>query len=86
MNDQLLVAFLNEYTEVFLVDLEADTVEEIHAQVRDDLLRVPFWPGSCFTQVNRVYREAAVDPDYWIWHEQNTTIADFRRVLRKRPS
>ena len=86
LNDQLLVAFLNEYTEVFLVDLEADTVEEIHAQVRDDLLRVPFWPGSCFTQVNRVYREAAVDPDYWIWHEQNTTIADFRRVLRKRPS
>ena len=86
LNDQLLVAFLNEYTEVFLVDLEADTVEEIHAQVRDDLFKIPFPAGTCFTAVNRAYREMAVDPDYWIWHEQNTTISDFRRVLRDRPA
>ena len=86
LNDQLLVAFLNEYTEVYLVDLEADTIEEIHAQFRDDLIKIHFPPGACFTTVNRIYRERAVDPDYWIWHEQNTTISDFKRVLRERPS
>lgn len=75
----LLQAFLQEYSRIYLIDLEQDTIERIMGA--DDVPdKDPVFTSS-YSEFNNVYSSTRLDPEYAQWRFMQGSIENIRKRL-----
>ena len=80
--DELLQSFLDNYSRIYLIDLEKDTIEKILDAGDMDEPDPVFC--DCYSQFNRVYSYTRLLPEYSSWREMTGSIENIRKVLADR--
>ena len=82
--DELMQSFLDNYSRIYLIDLEKDSIEKIlDAEDTDEPDPVQ---GDCYSEFNRVYSYTRLLPEYSSWREMIGSIENIRKVLAERNS
>ena len=80
--DELLQSFLDNYSRIYLIDLEKDSIVKI--------LETEGVPGEDpvhqkrYSDFNRVYSHTMLEPEYRSWRETMGSIENIRKVLAER--
>ena len=82
--DELLQSFMDNYSRIYLIDLEKDTIVKILETdgVPDE---DPVHQRS-YSEFNRVYSYTKLEPEYSAWREMMGSIENIRKVLAERNS
>ena len=81
-NNELLKAFLENYSRVYMIDLEKDRIEKI--MEAEGVQEPDPVTGSCYSEFNRVYSRTRINPEYVEWREMMGSIENIRTVLADR--
>ena len=77
--EMLLQSFLQEYSRIYLIDLEQDTIEKImeadDVQDKDPVLTLSY------SEFNNVYSSTRLDPGYAKWRFMQGSIENIRKRL-----
>ena len=82
--DELLHSFLDNYSRIYLIDLEKDSIEKI--------LETEGVPGDDpvkqekYSEFNRIYSYTMLEEEYCAWREMMGSIENIRKVLADRNS
>lgn len=82
--DELLKSFLDNYSRVYLIDLEKDTIvkiQESEGAPEFDPVR-----QNRYSDFNRVYSYTMLEPEYSQWREMMGSVENIRKVLADRNS
>ena len=82
--DELLKSFLDNYSRVYLIDLEEDTIvkiQESEGAPEFDPVR-----QNRYSEFNRVYSYTMLEPEYSQWREMMGSVENIRKVLADRNS
>ena len=82
--DELLKSFLDNYSRVYLIDLEKDTIvkiQESEGAPEFDPVR-----QNRYSEFNRVYSYTMLEPEYSQWREMMGSVENIRKVLADRNS
>ena len=82
--DELLKSFLDNYSRVYLIDLEEDTIvkiQESEGAPEFDPVR-----QNRYSEFNRVYSYTMLEPEYSQWREMMGSVENIRKVLADRSS
>ena len=80
--NELLGSFLENYSRIYLIDLEKDTIETIMESEGAPEPNPVF--DSCYSRFNRSYSLAKVKAEYADWREMIGSIENIRTVLADR--
>ena len=75
----LLQSFLNEYSRVYLIDLENDTIEKV-MEAGDVSYMDPVFTRT-YSEFNRIYSNTRLDPEYSQWRMIQGSIENLRKNL-----
>ena len=75
----LLQSFLQEYSRIYLIDLEQDTIERI-MEADDVQDKDPVFTSS-YSEFNNVYSSTRLDPEYAQWRFMQGSIENIRKRL-----
>ena len=82
--DELLQSFLDNYSRVYLIDLEKDTIVKI--QESEDAPELDPVRQKHYSEFNRVYSYTMLEPEYSQWREMMGSVENIRKVLADRNS
>ena len=82
--DELLKSFLDNYSRVYLIDLEKDTIVKI--QESEGAPEIDPVRQSRYSEFNRVYSYTMLESDYSSWREMMGSVENIRKVLAERNS
>lgn len=82
--DMLLKSFLDNYSRIYLIDLENDTIVKI-LEEEDPTEEDPVFT-DCYSEFNRVYSYSELDSDFSAWREMTGSAENIRKVLTDRNS
>lgn len=82
--EKLLQSFLDNYSRVYIIDLEKDTIVRI-LESEDAPEEDPVFSGR-YSEFNRVYSYTRLEPEYSAWREMMGSIENLRKVLADRSS
>ena len=75
----LLQSFLNEYSRVYLIDLENDTIEKV-MEAGDVSYMDPVFTRT-YSEFNHIYSNTRLDPEYSQWRMIQGSIENLRKNL-----
>lgn len=81
-NNELLRSFLENYSRIYLIDLEKDTIENIMEAGGSSDPDPVF--GRCYSDFHRTYSRTKLNPEYADWHEMMGSLENIRSVLADR--
>ena len=82
--DELLKSFLDNYSRVYLIDLEKDTIVKI--QESEGVPEFDPVRQNRYSDFNRVYSYTMLEPEYSQWREMMGSVENIRKVLADRNS
>ena len=80
--DEILKSFLDNYSRVYLIDLENDTIVKIHES--DGAPEIDPVRRSRYSEFNRVYSYTMLEAEYSSWREMMGSVENIRKVLAER--
>ena len=80
--DEILKSFLDNYSRVYLIDLENDTIVKIHES--DSAPEIDPVRQSRYSEFNRVYSYTMLETEYSSWREMMGSVENIRKVLAER--
>ena len=80
--DELLQSFLDNYSRIYLIDLEKDTIVKI--QESEDAPEFDPVRQNRYSEFNRVYSCTMLEPEYSQWRETMGSVENIRKVLANR--
>ena len=82
--DEILQSFLENFSRIYLIDLEKDTIVKVHESA--PVLTPDPVDTGCYSKFNSAYNSARVEPEYAQWHLAASGIENIRGVLTDRSS